>query len=308
MFGLDEASNKRADEISELIHRIAQGKAKIRMQASVNAVRELEMSASLIAIITSNQSLYDKLTSLKASPDGEVARLVEFHIRKPQILIDNPERGKEIFDAFRTNYGHAGPEFIKYFFKVGEPYVRDLVDKWCTKFLQDFGVDVTYRFYENLIGAALAGAELANEAGITNFDLHRVYRAVVQEMQAIRDDTVKINYIDYKALIGEFINKYHSGFLILNEDRVMSEPRTGLVGRIEIHNQMQYISKTEFKKYLSELQVSMREFEFALKNEGVMFCAGKKHRLTSGWKAGMHTAPIMVYGFKSEIPEEIIRG
>ena len=73
-FGLDEVGNILPKTLSQLIHKISQGKSKIRMQASVNAEREHEMSASLIAIFTSNHSLYDKLTTLKKDPNGEVAR------------------------------------------------------------------------------------------------------------------------------------------------------------------------------------------------------------------------------------------
>jgi uncharacterized protein (DUF927 family) len=64
-FGLDEVGNILPKTLSQLIHKISQGKSKIRMQASVNAERDHEMSASLVAIFTSNQSLYDKLTTLK---------------------------------------------------------------------------------------------------------------------------------------------------------------------------------------------------------------------------------------------------
>lgn len=308
LFGLDEASNKRPEEVSELVHRIAQGKSKIRMQASVNAVRELELSASLIAVFTSNQSLYDKLTSLKKSPDGEVARLVEFQVEKPQILVDNPERGKEIFNQFREHYGHAGPEYIKHLFKVGDAYIKKLIDKWEARFRRDFGADASYRFYENLIAAAFAGGELANEMGAIQYDLDRIYYAVLLKMASIRDDTVKLNNIDYKALIGEFINRHHTGFLILHDDRVVSEPRSPLVGRIEVHNQTQYISKTEFRKYLSEIQVSMREFEVAMLREGILQNGGKKQRLATGWKSGMNYPAVMSYAFRTEIPEDLLNG
>ena len=53
--GIDEISNKDAKILSQLVHKISHGKAKIRMQASVNAEREHEMSASMVCIMTTNQ-------------------------------------------------------------------------------------------------------------------------------------------------------------------------------------------------------------------------------------------------------------
>jgi uncharacterized protein (DUF927 family) len=69
-FGLDEVGNTHGKTLSQLIHKISQGKAKIRMQASVNAERAHELSAALVAIFTSNHSLYDKLAILKKDPNG----------------------------------------------------------------------------------------------------------------------------------------------------------------------------------------------------------------------------------------------
>lgn len=297
LLGCDEVSNRKAELLSQLIHRISHGKSKIRMQASVNAERELELSASLIGVFTSNQSIYDKLSVLKASPDGEVARLVEFMVKTPRPLVVNPDRGKEIFDAFNFHYGYAGPEFIKYVYKVGFQRVIDLLDKWSTLFQRDFGPEVGYRFYGNLISAVFAAAELAVEAGIVDITVERVYRFIILEMLAIRDNTIRVNSLDYKSLIGEFINKFHAGILILDGDRVTTEPHTHLIGRIEIHNRMQYVSSSALREYLNSLGVSSREFKTALKLDGILVFEGKQ-RLSNGWKAGMTYPPIAVLGFR----------
>jgi hypothetical protein len=307
VLGIDEASNKRPDHLSELVHRISQGKGKIRMQSSVDAMREHQQSASLLAIFTSNQSLYDKLTSLKASPDGELARLIEFHVRKPAALISEPKLGKEIFDVFRANYGHAGIEFIQHYYKVGEDHVKKLITKWGETFAFDFSNDSTYRFYENTVACALAGAELAMEAGIIKPDLKRVYKFIVLEMIMMKEGTPGLENHDYASLLGDFCNRYQSGLLILNTDRVVSEPHGPLVGRGEIHNDTLIISKTAFKKHLAEIQVSLREFEFATKKSGVLIKQDKL-RLSTGWKGGVTTPPVAVYCFKSDAVGELVSG
>jgi hypothetical protein len=303
MFGVDEVSNIDAEDLSKLIHRVSQGKAKLRMQSSVNAERELEQSASMICMMTSNKDLYDVLRTFKGSPDGEMARLIQFTMKKSPEMEQNPARGPQIFEPLHTNFGHAGPEFIKYVYKVGFNYVRQVVNEWRVRTEIDFTDNNAYRFYTSVFSAVFAAGQLANEAGIINYDLNRIYRAVLLEAIQLRDKTAKLNTTDYKALVAEFINKHHTGFLILNEERVVGEPRTALVGRIEVHNQSQYISKTEFKKYLATLQISAREFEFAVEKEGILVDSAKKTRLTSGWKAGMNTPAIYTYHFKTDIPD-----
>lgn len=293
-FGLDEVSNIIPKDLSQLIHKISQGKSKIRMQASVNAERDHEMSASLIAIFTSNQSMYDKLSILKKDPNGEVARLIEFSVRKPQAFIDEPTLGKEIFDKFRFNYGWAGRDFIFALYKYSEEQIQKMMDGWINKFRKDFGEDTAYRFYENLIAATMTGGQIAVEAGIVSFDFDKIYNRIVGEMVAIRDNVVKVNVIDYEALIGEFVNTHQTGILAFKDNKISMEPRSPLVIRAELDSHMIFISKPEFRKHLAENQVSTREFLYQMKQAGVDVKESRK-RMGTGWKDATGTINIETY-------------
>lgn len=294
--GIDEASNKKPENLSHLVHSISQGKGKLRMQASVNAVREIEQSASLIAIFTSNQSMYDKMVMYKAAPDGEVARMIELMVGKPAPLVARPELGREIFDVFRNNYGHAVYDFIAYIYKKGWDYVKGVIEHWIARFDADFGKDNAYRFYANIDAASMAGGQLAKEAGIHTIDVDRVYRTVLVHIMDIRDKTLRINSLDFKELVGEYNNKFQTGTLVIDNGRIVKEPYAALVARKEVGGTY-YVSKKEFKKYLAELQVSAREFEEAMRNEGLLTFNGKK-RLSSGWSS-MAGSPVAAYGFSN---------
>jgi hypothetical protein len=302
--GLDEVSNAKPEALSKIVHQTAQGKTKIRMQGSVNAERELEQNASLLLFMTSNKDITDLLQNLKASPDGEMARYVQFMINRPQFLIDNPEYGEKIFDAFNFHYGHAGPIYVQHLFKVGEDYIHSKVTYWKDRFTALFGKDIGYRFHENMVAATFAGGDLAKEAGLIDLDLERIFNRVVREMIEISAKK-KLNNTDFKGLLNEFVNRNVAGFLVVNDGRTVSMPRQPLIGRSEIHNQMRYVSKTALRKYLAEVQVSSREFEFALREAKVLTYDGKK-RLGTGWADGADIGPVAVYGFTNEIPEELL--
>lgn len=305
MYGLDEVSNRSGEELSNLIHKNSSGKAKIKMQGSINAERELELSASLILFMTSNQSVYDKLTSFKNSPDGESARFIEFIVRKPQPMVDSPELGPEIFNTLNFNYGWAGIEFIKYYYQLGEEEVSNRVVKWIERFHREFGHDGSYRFYDGFIGATFAGGEIAVEAGIIDIDIERVYHKVVNEIILICEKIGRLNDIDYKELISEFIHKNLRGMLILNGEKVVCEPMTNLVARVNTEDGILYVSKTAMREFLGEKQISTREFEYNLHKEKVLTTDKSiKKRLSTGWRAGMHTHAVSVYGF-TELPENI---
>ena len=285
-FGLDEVGNMLPKTLSQLLHKISQGKSKIRMQASVNAERDHEMSASLIAIFTSNHSLYDRLTTLKKDPNGEVARLIELSIRKPAVFKDDASAGRDIFDSFRFNYGWAGPEFIKAVYREGEEEISRKITAWCLRFEKDFGQDTAYRFYENLVAATMTAGEIANKAGITDFDLERVYARMVGEMIAIRDNVVKVNSINYESILSDYVNKNHTGILAFKDGKMVMEPRTAFSIRVENDINIMWISKTELDKYLNEMLISTKEFLFQINALGIKVEAGRDitKRMYAGWK------------------------
>jgi hypothetical protein len=306
MFGLDEISNWSGEEISGLIHRVSQGKAKVRMQGSVNAERELELSAALILLMTSNQAISGKLEGFKAYAGGELARAIEFIVERPQALDDDPNLGPDIFTAIQHNYGHAGPMFIKACMRLGMEEVDKRIAKWIRRFQSDYKFDASLRFYEGLM-TAFVGAEIAVESGIITMDVERIYRVTMKHIIRVAEDTAKSVDIDYSAIISEFINAHHTGLIVFEGSKVVSEPRTALVGRGDVEEGVTYISKTLFREYLNKRQISAKEFEFAMQEEGLLVPT-KKQRLTSGWKAGFHAPAIAVYGFKFELPKELFDG
>lgn len=293
-FGLDEVGNIPGVTLSNTIHKISQGKAKIRMHGSVNAERDHEFSASLIALFTTNHSLYDKLSVLKKDPNGEVARLIEFPMRKPQLFSDVPSSSREIFDVFRLNYGWAGIDFIKSLYATPEEVIEEKLTTWGSEFKKDFGDDSVYRFYENLIAATFTAGEIANKAGIIDIDLDRVYKTVVAEMINIRDKVIRVNNVDYESLLGEYISQHHSGLLAIEENNVTMEPRTSLVMRADIDNSLLFIEKKHFKAYCIENGVSPNEFVFSMKELGYHI-EDNKRRMGTGWKPAAGLSSVWTY-------------
>jgi hypothetical protein len=316
LFGLDEATNIESEILSRLLHRISSGRAKSRMQSSVNAEREIEQGAALIAVMTTNQSLYDKLKQVKKRPDGEIARTIEFQLEMPEVFIKNPNLSKEIVNPFNDNYGHAGPIYIQYLFTIGEHEIKKMIHKWSERFREEYGANPAYRFYENMIASCFAGGEFAMQAGIIQLDLDRIFKAVVKAMLEIRKNVFRINEVDYKSLLGDFFNNNVNGFLALNDGKVVMEPRgPKVVGRIEIHSGVQYIAASAIENYLSApgMQISVAAAEKEWKKAGVLVVHDgdkltKKQRLTTGWKQGTHQNAVKCYAFKTELPEDFFDG
>ena len=305
IMGMDEVHDKPPEQISKLVHLISQGKGKMRMQSSINAEREQQEIASTLCLMSSNVSLYDLILSKKANASGEIMRLLEYVLVQPSYL--TIEVGRSIFNPLHDNYGHAGPVYVDRLLTLGEEEIKRRIERWSKRLSgTKLGTNAAFRFYETAFSATFAGAEIAIEAGIIDFNIERIYDKIILETIKVRDSTQRHQITDYEGLITEFLNdQWRRGTLIFDEGRVINEPNGELVARVEIGSGTQYISKSKFKKFLSEKGVGSAEFEKALEKSSVKL-ESKKMRLSTGWKAGMNTPPIHVYAFQYEIPKEML--
>jgi hypothetical protein len=302
MFGIDEIGNKDPKPLSQLIHNVSNGKAKIKMQASVNAERVTEMSANLIAFLTTNESVYDKLELYKGSPDGEVARVIEFLMIQPEELKgpDGARFGTHIFDAFRYNYGHAGPKFIVAALEEGDTQIKKRIEHWGNRYLTDTGGDSAYRFHQNFVSAVFTAGEIAVEAGIVNYDLERIYQKVILELNNIKLNVVKVNSTDYSSVLSDFMYENMGNILRIRDGKVTDEPRGKLVARI-CTDEPTRVSKDAFKEYLHKKKITPREFERAMIESGDLVDKAAKKHLETGWKPTTTTKAANVYLFKNSM-------
>ncbi len=313
MFGIDEIGDKKIEMIAAQIHRVSHGKAKIRMQGTVNAEREYELFASLIQMLTTNHSIYTKLGAWKNSPVGEAARLVEFEIKAPPQLEgkEGGVFGTKIFQPLNFNYGHAGPMFIKELYRLGNLKVAETVNRWGTRFAADFGDTASNRFFKNLISATFGAAEIAVNANIFHIDIERVYKKVLHEMIDIRDNVAPKNSVDYPSILNEYINKNIQNILVVEGTNQKALPRGELIARIDLEESILQVSVTHFKKHLAELQVSSANFEREMKDLYVDEAKTKprlignyKTRLNKGWKGSGGGGNVWCYHFNPELPED----
>jgi len=303
LVGIDEAGNKFPDVISNFIHRIAQGESKLKLSGSNHTEKEQAITASTIGFFTTNHALLGIVKRKKATPYGETARMVELFMHKPQLFKDQPEKGKEIFDEFRKNYGHAGPIYAHEMIKWGEPKIIKRMEAWNMRFRKDFGHDATYRYYEDLVATVMTGGEIAESAGLIKYDLDRIYNVMIGLMMAKRDGGNSINESDFESVLGEFfLDQIGSSVVVLN-GKVISTPSPhktcGI--RMDYDEKESYVSTKFMCKWLAEHGYSEESFFFALKKSG-KFIKKDKKRLAAGWKGAPESANVNCYWF-SEVPE-----
>ena len=303
---IDEITKLSGDHFSDLAYSISQGRGKNRMKQHENAERANVTKWSTMALCSSNASFYDKLSSLKATPDGEFMRLLEYRIDLTGNL--TKEEADTIFNRLYDNYGHAGVEYAQYL--VGNlETALDAVMQIQQKLDKAIGLTSRERFWSAIIACNIAGALIAKDLGIIDFDIKRVFNWIVKEVKVMRHEIKAPAAVSTASVINEFMNENRGAVLVINgeadgrtgmEQLPMVEPRfNDLFIRMEPDTKKMFINAKQLRAYCSEQQITLKDTLKTLEIDKAYLGLVKK-RLAKGTKIA--SGPVDVYVFNMDSP------
>jgi hypothetical protein len=280
---IDEVTNMRDEAISQLAYAITQGRGKNRMESQANAERINNTMWRLLAITSSNSSLYDKLAAMKAFPEGEMMRLIELTLLKdPDLPKDKTDA---IFGDMHRNYGHAGEVYMQYVVAHKSEVLQQITD------IQK-GMDARAqfgqreRFWSIMAAVALTGGSIANKLGLINFDIDRIASWAVTILGRGRIIMPSIGAAT--EALGEFISENFHNTLIINgahtaglPNAPIRMPRNELVIRFEPDTKTLYIAAKRLREWCAKNQVSYQGMQTGAASAGLSLEFSKK-RMSAG--------------------------
>lgn len=286
---VDEITNMSADDFSELVYGMSQGKGKERMTAGGNELRINETTWQTISICTSNASFYEKLSIRKDSPDGEMMRLIEYRISQSDAI--STEEGKQMFDQqLMDNYGHAGPIFMAYVLDNMEEVLEACMN---IQSRLDLELRLTQRerFWSAGVAANITAGFIAKMLGLIDWNMNDVYQWACNMIITLRQE-IEPPATDTSQVIGDFVNRHIQNTLVV-DDQVDSrsnmevkpkmEPKGELIIRYEPDTKMLFFAAKKFKEYCVQFQINYKETLRRLKNDGVYLRSDTK-RMSKGMR------------------------
>lgn len=302
---MDEVTNLTDEQLSDLIYDIPQGRGRNRMEAQVNKLRVNKTSWSTFLITSSNSSLYDKLSSHKATADGELRRLIELRITRP--LNITKAESDAVFGKLQHNYGLAGPIFVNYVlankdrlrtFTLG---VQSQLDRLLNNQQQD-------RYYSIIGACAIAAGHITREISLHNIPVDPVITYLVNTLNNIQIDVLQ-PAADSKGIaveaLSSFIGENLHNALVVNGNRVGTNapiarflPRGPLRFRFEPDTGFVWIPVGPFKEYLTARQIDVRATLSELAHLGYATSASScMKRIAAGALEGLDASAVRCYQF-----------
>lgn len=291
---LDEVSNIEGQELSDLLYRVTQGRDKARLGRD-SREKAILNSWNTIAVASSNHSLVDKLSNLKADASAEVNRIMEVSCH-PVKGFDR-DRATGVYRSFHENYGVAGPEYVRYLMAHQEHH-RDKIDALSAKIDAMSGATSDERFWSAMSAVAIYGGLIAKKLGLIQFEIAPVLTWLTEQIKDMREDKCELATSQVDVL-GQFLDESSPGIMITTGDdsrlcSVIREPRGPLIGRIMLEKNLLFISRNALRKYLDRHYGSYTELKNELSELGALKNASMRRVLGSGTYIGGTQQPVWV--------------
>lgn len=301
-FGLDEQTNLDGKTASDVVYKTSAGRPKIRMMSSANQERESEFVTRLIAILTTNNSLIDIISTYKSNTIAEEMRILEPKIMKPNVpgYELTLERGLEMFDPYNQNYGHAGPEYIKELMRLGADEMRRRMKIDFMHIADTYSNHGEYRYIANIMAAVLVAERIVREMGMLQFDIDRIMRVVGRRFGDIITAKQISDADTREDVLGDFINKNVQNALVLREHKTTVTPRGPLYIRAEVDTGLIYVSTSAMKQYLQEVKLGVKDFEARMTQAGRLKGRVRK-QMAAGWNDAIGSTNVQAYVIATDI-------
>jgi len=286
-FTVDEMTNMTPQDFSTLAYSMSQGRGKDRVQSSVNELRANLTSWQSISLCSSNAAFYEKMSSLKNSPDGELMRLIEYKIDYNSSI--PADVAKHMFDhQLKENYGHAGDIYVTWLLSNMEEAVNGVLEVQ-KKIDKELRLTQRERFWSAILAANITGGIIAKRLGLIDWDMKAVYAWATSMIAETRMDT-KPPAINCVSIVSDYILRHPLNILTVNGEQdnrtgltssPIMEPRGELLIRYEPDTKHMYFAARAFKKDCVEFQINYKETLRQLEDKGVLIGTGNK-RMSKG--------------------------
>lgn len=288
----DEITNLDPEAVSDLCYAVSKGRGRQRL-AQDGTAKENHSNWQTMMLTTANASLHTRLSLAKDDASAEAVRIFEYAV--PSGTMDKHEADA----AFGLNgkvwehFGIAGPVYAQALTKRRE-WAKGRVTHWTRLLDEKAAVTSGERFWSAGAACVLAGFELANDAGLTNADIDRLFTFAVNAICRMRGAVVD-NTRTPTSILTEYLSRNIRSVLTLNSEgganspaMIMQEPSQELRIRVETYSGRMFIDRAHIRKFCAEQSIDPRMVQNELEQQRILIDGDRRVSLGRGtkWRTG----------------------
>ena len=318
----EEVTNFTPEASSGFLYKSGEGTQKGRMSnAGQNMERYRGAPWQLLIGLSSNSALGQKVSQKKASPQGELQRIIEVEIFK--LLEDSAEsnrQAREFNELYQNNYGVACVPYIQKLLS-NMPAAKKLVDSMSDRLVEAAELGPQNRGWVAQAATTLAGLLVAKSIKLHNFDMDALFKWKVQVLKEKKVEAMQYN-TTIEDLVANYIAENIRGVLRIRsttDARGINDPSGAdvmtipdatpmyrWVARHEYDQNRLFLLINPFKKWLAAQQLDYTEMSKLIFKE--MNGYKDKVRLGKGTRLSIPPSYALVLTWKDGDTEETPEG
>lgn len=179
---IDEMTNAPPDTMSRMMFSVANGQPRDRLKNT--GERNVQMRPwYLVTNMSSNESLIDKLSGLKADASAEISRILEFSWQYPRTL-DRREMDDLLYTRLPETYGAAGQAFA-HWCVMNVNKARKIINKMRLLVEDEAKIDKENRFWSAHLAVPLATVYICHRylGLLTEFDADAIMAYCLRQVR-----------------------------------------------------------------------------------------------------------------------------
>ena len=290
---IDELTNARGNELSDLVYQLTSGSQRNRMASGANQERFRGMPWSFISVTTGNASVIEAISSCKNAPTAEARRTLECLVHKTTQGIPKEVTDK-FSEAIRDNYGHVGIPYIQYVIKHKE-HVRQAYDKIKNRLDKKAGLGAEHTYWSAGAAATLTGCIIAKKLGFIDYDLKKLETWIIKQLEFNKSSVTDMS-VSVEQLLNDYITDHYNSIIWIKSTQDLRKennngldtlvipdvtPRASkLVARYETDTKLIFIIPKYLKAWCADQQIHYSQLVTDLKTS--MKATTRKVRITKG--------------------------
>jgi len=315
-FYIDEITEMKPHEVSQLAYSMSSGKQKGRLAGSANAERYRGDPWKFLAVTTGNVSVIERVSAYKAMPEAESQRIMEVKVDTLFHKSSDTMAQEAFLDSVKNNYGHAGPIFVQHVIQ-NKDSIRSLTDSIKEKVIAEAGLTSKNRFWTAHVSYTLAGLILAKRLGFHDYDIQKIFKFAIW-MLKLNQNAVSDMTLSVQDILNDYINEHWNNVLWIKstddlragqggalDSLIVPEamPRGKLVARYETDIKRAYLLLKPLRDWCVDQQINYGSLIQDLTDQ--MKAKKIKMRLSKGTHMQLPPAQVLAVDCALDIPDEV---
>ena len=297
---IDEITNIRAGELSNLAYVVSNGgeKDRLRMDRAGDNGTAFANTASWCTQVglTGNSCLIDRLSE-NGTSDAEAMRIFEIRTDNYPVPALDPMEVIGALSRMQANAGAVGPKYIQYIMD-NRVHVEALMAETMRQVMDDkyLAVEPKYRFYRWHMVTSITAIKIMNTIGVTRFDVDKVIEFAKEAVMALCNASQERNEMTADEILFAFMHDKSEEILTTRRmddipaDELDRIPNRRYIGRLirgdkNIHDNkvgLFIVSRKELSSWCLDNRVDKKKLEDDLEAMGILWKRNERFVLTRG--------------------------